>query len=84
MRRTMNARTLNDYLISAHTAVMLCRAHADNFALSPEDSADAQLQIEMHIADLETLCSDIRTKNLISPRADTCLKPMPEAAIRQS
>ncbi|MTE01129.1 hypothetical protein GIY56_12580 [Paracoccus sp. YIM 132242] len=86
MQRTMNARTLNDYLISAHTAVMLCRAHADNFSLSPADIADAQLRIELHIADLETLCSDIQEKNVISPKAKNVIQiaPAREAELNQS
>lgn len=64
MHRIMNAKTLTDYLASAHATVMLCRAHADNFALSTEEAADVHFQIAMHIADLETLCTDIQTKNI--------------------
>lgn len=59
MRRTMTAALLKDYLTSAHVTVMLCRAHADNFMLTHEDIQEADLQIDLHIAELETLRADI-------------------------
>lgn len=59
MRRTMNAALLKDYLTSAHVTVMLCRAHADDFMLSHADIKDAELQIDLHIAELETLRAEI-------------------------
>ncbi len=74
MRRTMNAKTLNDYLRSAHTIVMLCRAHADTFSLSCEDISDVQLQIEIHIADLEILCAEMRKKNINPPIVENVVR----------
>ena len=59
MRRTMTAALLKDYLTSAHVAIMLCRAHADDFRLSHEDIQDADLQIDLHIAELEALRANI-------------------------
>ena len=55
MRRTMNAKTLNEYLTPAHTTIMLCRAHADHFALSHEELNDAEWQIEMLMVELDEL-----------------------------
>lgn len=62
MRRTMTAHTLKEYLSSAHTPVMLCRAHADNFDLSSEDILDAEWQIDFHITELEALRAEIRSR----------------------
>ena len=67
MHRTITAQTLKEYLSSAHTPVMLCRAHADNFALSSEDILDAEWQIDFHITELEALRGEIRSRK-VAPR----------------
>lgn len=64
MRRTMTAQILKECLSSAHTPVMLCRAHADDFALSSEDILDAEWQINFHITELEVLRAEIRSRTL--------------------
>lgn len=73
MRRIMSAETLKDYLASAYTPVMLCRAHADRFNLTSEDILDAEWQIHLHIVELEDLrvqirsnAGDIRVDNMLS------------------
>ena len=62
MRRTINAQTLKQYLSSAQISIMLCRAHADNFALTLDDILDAEWQIDFHIAELEALREQIRCR----------------------
>lgn len=69
MRRTMNAKTLNEYLMPAHTTIMLCRAHADNFALSPEELNDAEWQIEMLIVELDELKGRLKSGTVIPLKA---------------
>ena len=64
MRRKMTAQILKEYLSSAQTPVMLCRAHADDFALSSEDILDAEWQIDFHIAELEALRAEIRCRTI--------------------
>lgn len=64
MRRTMNAEILHDYLSSAHMTVMLCRAHGENFFLDPEEIADANWRIELHIAELEDLRNELTLRNI--------------------
>lgn len=59
MRRTMTATMLQDYLSSAHTALLLCRAHADQFELTSEEASDAAHRISLSIAELEDLQHDI-------------------------
>lgn len=59
MRRTMTATTLRDYLSSAHTTLLLCRAHADQFALTNEEAQDVSQRISLSIAELEDLHQDI-------------------------
>lgn len=59
MRRTMNATMLQDYLSSAHTVLLLCRAHADQFELTSEEARDAAHRISLSIAELEDLQQDI-------------------------
>lgn len=59
MRRTMNATMLQDYLSSAHRTLLLCRAHADAFALTGEEAQDAAHRISLSIAELEDLHEDI-------------------------
>ncbi|GHG31255.1 hypothetical protein [Paracoccus aerius] len=59
MRRTMTATTLQDYLSSAHTTLLLCRAHADRFALTNEEAQDVAQRIALSIAELEDLYQDI-------------------------
>ena len=69
MRRTMNAKTLNEYLTPAHTTIMLCRAHADNFVLSLEELNDAEWQIEMLMVELDELKSRMKAGIIVPPRA---------------
>lgn len=59
MRRTMTAATLQDYLSSAHTTLLLCRAHADRFLLTNEEAQDVAQRIALSIAELEDLYQDI-------------------------
>ena len=66
MPRTLNAKTLNDYLSAAHMTVMLCRAHGDSFDLNPEEVDDANWRIELHIAELEGLRDDLTPHNAAS------------------
>lgn len=73
MRRVMSAGTLKDYLTSAHTSIMLCRAHADSFDLTTEDILDAEWQIDLYIAELEALRMQIRS-NKTSARVEGTLK----------
>ena len=60
MRRKMTASMLHDYLSSAHTTLMLCKAHAEEFALSSEEAQDAAFQITLSIAELEDLQAAIQ------------------------
>lgn len=60
MRRKMTAATLDDYLSSAHTTLMLCRAHADEFVLSNEEAKDVSFKIALSIAELNDLQADIQ------------------------
>jgi hypothetical protein len=59
MRRIMTATTLQDYLSSAHTTLLLCRAHADRFALTHAEAQDVAQCIALSIAELEDLYQDI-------------------------
>ena len=61
MRRTMTASMLNDYLSSAHTTLLLCRAHADRFALTSEEVKDAAYRIHLSIVELEELQADLES-----------------------
>ena len=61
MRRTMTASMLNDYLSSAHTTLLLCRAHADRFALTSEEARDAAYRIHLSIVELEELQADLES-----------------------
>ena len=69
MRRTMNAKTLNEYLTPAHTTIMLCRAHADHFALSHEELSDAEWQIEMLIVELDELKNRMKAGAIVPLKA---------------
>ena len=62
MRRTMTASMLNDYLSSAHTTLLLCRAHADRFALTSEEARDAAYRIHLSIVELEELQADLESR----------------------
>jgi hypothetical protein len=62
MRRTMTASMLNDYLSSAHTTLLLCRAHADHFALTSEEAKDAAYRIHLSIVELEELQADLECR----------------------
>ena len=62
MRRTMTASMLNDYLSSAHTTLLLCRAHADRFALTSEEAKDAAYRIHLSIVELEELQADLESR----------------------
>ena len=62
MRRTMTASMLNDYLSSAHTTLLLCRAHADRFALTSEEARDAAYRIHLSIVELEELQADLECR----------------------
>lgn len=70
MPRTITAETLHDYLSSAHMTVMLCRAHGERFILDPEEIADANWRIELHIAELEGLRDDLTSHNIAPKRVD--------------
>ena len=59
MRRTMTATMLRDYLASAHTTLLLCRAHADQFALTREEAQYVSQRISLSMAELEDLHQDI-------------------------
>ena len=61
MRRTMTASMLNDYLSSAHTTLLLCRAHADRFALTSEEAKDAAYRIHLSIVELQELQADLES-----------------------
>ena len=61
MRRTMTASMLNDYLSSAHTTLLLCRAHADRFALTGEEARDAAYRIHLSIVELQELQADLES-----------------------
>lgn len=71
MPRTINAEVLHDYLSSAHMTVMLCRAHGENFQLTPEEIADANWRIELHIAELEGLRDDLTLHNTVPQPRDS-------------
>ena len=62
MRRTMTASMLNDYLLSAHATLLLCRAHADRFALTSEEATDAAYRIHLSIVELEELRTDLECR----------------------
>ena len=62
MRRTMTASMLNDYLSSAHTTILLCRAHADCFALTSEEARDASYRIHLSIVELQELQADLESR----------------------
>ena len=66
MRRTMTASMLNDYLSSAHTTLLLCRAHADRFALTSEEAKDAAYRIHLSIVELEELQADLESRPAVS------------------
>jgi hypothetical protein len=59
MCRTMTVTTLRDYLYSAHTTLLLCRAHTGQFALTNEEARDVAQCISLSIAELEDLHQDI-------------------------
>lgn len=60
MHRRMTSDVLKDYLSSAHTIIMLCRAHADMFDLSMEQAEDAAYLITLSIIELEELQIDLQ------------------------
>lgn len=62
MRRTMTASMLNDYLSSAHTTLLLCRAHADRFALTSEEARYAAYRIHLSIVELQELQADLDSR----------------------
>jgi hypothetical protein len=58
----MTASMLNDYLSSAHTTLLLCRAHADRFALTSEEAGDAAYRIHLSIVELQELQADLESR----------------------
>ena len=66
MRRTMTASMLYDYLSSAHTTLLLCRAHADRFALTSEEAMDAAHRIHLSIVELQELQADLECRPVAS------------------
>ena len=59
MRRTITATMLRDYLASAHTTLLLCRAHSDRFSLTKEEAEEVSHRISLSMAELEDLHQDI-------------------------
>ena len=67
MCRKMTFETLDDYLSSAHTTLLLCQANADDFSISESNILDVEYKISLFISVLE----DLRRKITRSPRAQT-------------
>ena len=74
MRRKMTASMLHDYLSSAHTTLMLCKAHAEEFLLSNEEAQDAAFQITLSIAELEDL--QVAIQSVLSVRDNAIFLPV--------